>query len=66
VFDQFKPKFTKRYANVSEVAVNALKEYAREVREGAFPDADHCYNMKPEEAARLERLIAERRRRAAD
>ena len=25
VFDQFKPKFTKRYAQISEVAVDALK-----------------------------------------
>jgi 3-methyl-2-oxobutanoate hydroxymethyltransferase len=54
VFDQFKPKFTKRYANVSEVAVGAMKRYAEEVRSGAFPDADHSYGMKPEELAALE------------
>ena len=28
VFDQFKPKFTKRYAELSEIAVEALKAYA--------------------------------------
>jgi len=28
VFDQFKPKFTKRYANLSEIAVAALKQFA--------------------------------------
>ena len=28
VFDQFKPKFTKRYAELSKVAVEALKAYA--------------------------------------
>jgi 3-methyl-2-oxobutanoate hydroxymethyltransferase len=60
VFDQFKPKFTKRYANVSEVAVQALKTYAHEVRTGAFPDADHCYGMKPEEEQRLRELVAAR------
>ena len=32
VFDQFKPKFTKRYANLSQIAVDALKQYAAEVR----------------------------------
>ena len=37
VFDQFKPKFTKRYAQMSKVAVDALKTYAAEVREGRFP-----------------------------
>jgi 3-methyl-2-oxobutanoate hydroxymethyltransferase len=58
VFDQFKPKFTKRYANISEIAVNALKTYAAEVRAGQFPDADHSYGMKPEEAEKLKRLLA--------
>ena len=61
VFDQFKPKFTKRYANISEVAVEALKRFAAEVREGKFPDADHSYGMKPEEQASLEAMIAKRR-----
>ena len=62
VFDQFKPKFTKRYANVSEVAVNALKQFAAEVREGKFPDADHSYGMKPEEQELLSKLLAQRKR----
>ncbi len=60
VFDQFKPKFTKRYANVSEIAVAALKEYAREVRTGKFPDADHSYAMKPEEEQKLVAALAHR------
>jgi len=58
VFDQFKPKFTKRYANVSEIAVNALKTYAAEVRGGQFPDAEHSYTMNPEESEKLKRLLA--------
>lgn len=61
VFDQFKPKFTKRYANLADVAVAALKTFADEVRSGSFPDADHSYAMKPEEASRLEALLAARR-----
>ena len=62
VFDQFKPKFTKRYANMSEVAVDALQRYAAEVREGKFPDPEHAYGMKPEEQQRLAALLAERKR----
>jgi 3-methyl-2-oxobutanoate hydroxymethyltransferase len=62
VFDQFKPKFTKRYANVSEVAVAALRQFATEVRAGTFPDAEHCYAMKPEEAQKLAEALAARRR----
>ena len=63
VFDQFKPKFTKRYAQISETAVAALKEYASEVRTGKFPDTEHSYGMKPEEAQRLEEALAKRSRR---
>ncbi|MCL4800849.1 MAG: 3-methyl-2-oxobutanoate hydroxymethyltransferase [Burkholderiales bacterium] len=62
VFDQFKPKFTKRYAQLSDSAVEALRRYAAEVREGIFPDADHSYGMKPEEQEELARLLAKRGR----
>ncbi len=55
VFDQFKPKFTKRYADVSSIAVDALKRYAAEVRGGQFPDAEHSYAMAPEEIEKLEK-----------
>ena len=54
VFDQFKPKFTKRYANISQIAVDALKTYAAQVCSGQFPDTDHSYAMRPEEIAQLE------------
>jgi len=60
VFDQFKPKFTKRYAQISDIAVEALRKYAAEVREGKFPDAEHSYGMKPEEQQELARLISQR------
>ena len=52
-FDTFKPKFAKRYANMAEIATKAFADYADDVRSGAFPDADHSYKMKPEEAAKL-------------
>ncbi len=45
VFTDFKPKFTKRYANLTEVAVRGLQDYAREVRGGTFPDDEHSYGV---------------------
>ena len=60
VFDQFKPKFTKRYANISQVAVDALTQYAAEVRRGQFPDAEHSYTMKPEEVEKLEKALGKK------
>jgi 3-methyl-2-oxobutanoate hydroxymethyltransferase len=60
VFDQFKPKFTKRYANLSAVAVEGLQHYAAEVRSGAFPDAVHSYGMNAEECAKLEKALGKK------
>ena len=57
-FDTFKPKFAKRYGNIAEVATKAFEDYAAEVRAGAFPDADHSYKMKAEEAEKLAAILA--------
>ena len=63
VFDQFKPKFTKRYAELSKVAVEALQAYARQVWAGKFPDAEHTYGMKPEEIDKLKSMLASQSKR---
>ncbi len=57
-FDTFKPKFAKRYGNVVEVAVDAFKAYAEDVRSGSFPDDDHSYKMKPEEVEKLHQALS--------
>jgi len=59
-FDTFKPKFAKRYGNVSEVAVNAFADYAADVRSGAFPDDEHTYKMNAEEARKLRETLEAR------
>jgi 3-methyl-2-oxobutanoate hydroxymethyltransferase len=56
-FDAFKPKFAKRYADMNSVALGAFEEYVRDVRGGAFPDADHSYAMNPDEEARLDAVL---------
>lgn len=45
VFSDFKPKFTKRYAKLTEVAVDGIEQYVKEVKEGSFPDDDHTYGV---------------------
>jgi 3-methyl-2-oxobutanoate hydroxymethyltransferase len=45
VFTDFKPKFTKRYAKLTEVAVGGIEQYVREVKDGSFPDDDHTYGV---------------------
>lgn len=40
----FKPKFVKRFAELQTVMVGAFEDYAREVRDGSFPDAEHSFH----------------------
>lgn len=42
----FKPKFVKRYATLQHTIVDAVTEYAKEVREGSFPGPEHCFTRK--------------------
>ena len=59
-FDTFKPKFAKRYANLSEVATKAFSDYVNEVQLGKFPDVDHSYKMKEEEIKKLNNELSKR------
>jgi 3-methyl-2-oxobutanoate hydroxymethyltransferase len=43
LFQDFKPKFVKRYADVGAVVKNAVETYCREVRDGTFPGTEHSY-----------------------
>ena len=42
----FSPKFVKRYANLSDVIQNSVKEFISEVQSETFPDSKHTYNLK--------------------
>ena len=59
-FDTFKPKFAKRYANLSEVATKAFSDYVQEVQTGKFPDEDHSYKMNEEEIKKLNKVLSKR------
>ncbi len=59
-FDTFKPKFAKRYANLSEVATKAFSDYIKEVQTGEFPDEDNSYKMKEEEIKKLKQELSKR------
>lgn len=61
VFTDFKPKFTKRYANLTEVAVQGLKAYVDEVKTGRFPDDDHSYGVDDREYEQFVNLVEKRR-----
>ena len=43
MFDRFKPKFVKRYADLWGTTLQALGGYKKEVEEGTFPSSDQSY-----------------------
>ena len=63
VFSDFKPKFTKRYANLTEVAVDGIKKYIADVKGGTFPDDEHSYSVDEKEYDKFLSLVEKRKHR---
>jgi 3-methyl-2-oxobutanoate hydroxymethyltransferase len=54
LYDNFTPKFVKKYAGIGEEIQRAFTEYCQEVRSGQFPDDEiHAYTIGDEEANKL-------------
>ncbi|WP_461209727.1 3-methyl-2-oxobutanoate hydroxymethyltransferase [Desulfocurvus sp. DL9XJH121] len=45
LFDRFTPRFVKRYAELGELAIQAMQAYKREVEDGVFPGPEHSFPM---------------------
>ena len=43
MFERFVPKFVKRYANLKESALKAVRDYREEVEKGTFPSEDTSF-----------------------
>lgn len=56
-FQAFTPKFVKKYCNVAEVIINAMREYCDDVRTSRFPTEEHCYKMLKGEKEKFLELI---------
>jgi 3-methyl-2-oxobutanoate hydroxymethyltransferase len=65
IYDGFKPKFAKRWANLREAMIRGVEAYAEEVRTRRFPGPEHVYGIAPEEVERLRVRLAEPGRSAA-
>ncbi|WP_129633133.1 3-methyl-2-oxobutanoate hydroxymethyltransferase [Candidatus Oscillochloris fontis] len=48
LYTDFKPRHSKRYANLADVIEQAITSYADEVRAGTFPDSEHSSSMTDE------------------
>ena len=43
LFERFTPKFVKKYANLREQALSAVRQYRQEVETGVFPSTEHSF-----------------------
>jgi 3-methyl-2-oxobutanoate hydroxymethyltransferase len=43
LFDEFQPKFVKRFGELRKPVAEAVAAYAAAVRDGSFPDAEHSF-----------------------
>jgi 3-methyl-2-oxobutanoate hydroxymethyltransferase len=43
LFDDFRPRFVKQYADLGGEIVRAVEGYCREVRDGTFPGPEHSF-----------------------
>ncbi|MCM8792147.1 MAG: 3-methyl-2-oxobutanoate hydroxymethyltransferase [Candidatus Omnitrophica bacterium] len=55
LFERFKPKFVKRYINLSELILKAIEEFKNEVIEGKFPSLEHSFSIKEEEWRKIQK-----------
>jgi len=50
LFDEFTPKFVKRYADVATTVRTAVEAYAADVRARTFPGPEHCFGLPRKES----------------
>ena len=58
IYDGHAPRFAKRYAELKAEMVDAVAQYADEVRTGAFPAPEHTYSIDEEELASFRRALS--------
>jgi len=58
LFEQFTPRFAKRYVDLAPLISGAFHSYCADVVAGEFPDAEHSYGINATEFAKLEAALA--------
>jgi 3-methyl-2-oxobutanoate hydroxymethyltransferase len=53
IFEEFNPRFVKRYAHLRREMIRAVSAFADDVRARRFPTAEHSYSMERDELERF-------------
>ena len=57
MYEKIKPKFAKRYMNLSEDIVNSLESFKKDVQTSTFPAEENWFSMSDEELKKLREQI---------
>jgi 3-methyl-2-oxobutanoate hydroxymethyltransferase len=57
LYEKIKPKFAKRYLELSSEIVRAVESYKNDVVSGKFPDTEHFFSMDKSELERLKKEL---------
>jgi len=55
IYEDIRPRFVKRYAELSKSIFDAVTGYTREVKAGRFPEESNTFHMTPEEIERFKK-----------
>ena len=57
IYEDIRPKFVKRYAELSRLISGAVSQYSNDVKQGRFPEETNIFHMDGEEADRFKRHL---------
>jgi 3-methyl-2-oxobutanoate hydroxymethyltransferase len=57
LYPKFKPKMAKVFGEAGNVILDGLKQYAKEVKDGSFPQPENWFGMSDEEYEELQKLL---------
>ena len=57
MYEKIKPKFAKRYMNLSEDIVNSLTNFKKDVESSTFPAEENWFSMNNDELKKLREQI---------
>jgi 3-methyl-2-oxobutanoate hydroxymethyltransferase len=63
IYEDIKPKFVKRYAELSKSILDAISHYTNDVKAGKFPEEPNTFHMSPEELAGLRDALRKARKK---
>jgi 3-methyl-2-oxobutanoate hydroxymethyltransferase len=63
IYEDIKPKFVKRYAELSKSILDAISHYTDDVKAGKFPEEPNTFHMSPEELAGLRDALRKARKK---